>query len=460
MLEPPLRPIRQPGTKPWSLASEPNHAIPLHVEDVWHFEYFRVVCTKELSLYLGTGLWETLVLRAAFTERCILHGVLALGALSRNTVPSSVSRQPALSPGFLAGYSLGKYNLAIRELNRRITASPSSWQLAVLGSMIFIAIESLQRNHDVVKMHLQGALAIWQSHKDSGSNSAQTISEMAHVLNAFSRLGGQSLGLAKQYILTLLQIPAVPLAFTNISEARDTLSSIHGAMNSLFWKETSENPTLPQLPLSPALVQDLSTLLNILESWHALFAKFVGEHDMDAKTTTCVKILLVYHKIVFISASTYFYFSQTAYDAYLSDFSYIIDLATEILQAEHVGRAIPIRSDPCYTFDIATVQPLFFVACKCRDSLLRKRAIEAMEKIKGAAFYDTELLARVARCVVTIEESTSSAVGVSPVKVKEQDRLQDIQLSFGTAAQTCRVTAWKRQGDGGWQEVDFHLHTG
>ena len=449
--------MRQLGPKPWSLANEPGSDTPLQMMDVWNFEYFRVVYAKEFSLFLGTSVWETLVLRAALTERCILNAVLALGALSRNAVPSSVRKKPALPPEFPIRYSLTKYNQAIQELNGRLAASPSSWELAVLGSLIFIVVESIQGNYDVAQMHLRGALAILKSCELSSDGSPQPRADLAHVLNAFSRLHGQSLGLQEHYIHTSLRFPVLPPAFGNISEARSFINSITGAINSLFWKGATQNDGLLQLPSNPALERDLSILLGLLDSWNALFSRFINCHVMDTKTESCIKILLIHHRVARISALVYFNSSELAYDAYTSDFSTIVDLATKIIAAEQNPSTSRTQSSPNFTFDITLVQPLFFVACKCRDSTLRRYAIDVMENIRGQSFCDIRLLTRVARRVVTLEESQGSTSGMSPCIIEEQDRLRDIELDFNIAA-TCTIRAWKRLDGGELSEVIAHLH--
>ncbi|KAF7559805.1 hypothetical protein G7046_g4359 [Stylonectria norvegica] len=428
--------------------------------DAWHFEYFRVVCAKEISLYLGTGLWETLVLRAALTERCLLLGVLALGALSRNFLPSGVYGRLALVPGFPADYSLRQYTLAIRELNSRLAASPDSWELAVQGSMIFIAIESLQGNRSVAQMHLRGSLAVLRKYGGLGAGSSQSTADMAHVLDALSRLEGHSSNLTEHRILAILQFPTLPPYFASISQARDSLNSINGTLNSLFGQGTIINQTPPQLPLSSGLVQGIATFTRLLESWLTLFKKFIEDHSVDNKTASCTKILLIQHQVSKISASTYAYSDQSAYDLYISDFSHIVELATDILAAEYVDRAATSRSYPGLPFDMAVVQPLFFVACKCRDHAVRTRAIEAMNQMRGESFYDTQLLARVAKCVVDMEEQPLSRVGTSPAVIPEEDRIQDLNLDFGGANKTCQIIARKRQSSGAWGEVEASLSLG
>ncbi|KAF4980842.1 hypothetical protein FZEAL_3240 [Fusarium zealandicum] len=139
--------LQAPSSQIWGATS-------LDPTDVWNFEYFRVVCAKELSLFLGTDLWEKLIIQAASTERCILDGAVAAGALSKNMY---------LAPGYPNGYSLDKYNMALRVLGERLGSTPRGPEVTVLGSMIFVSVELLQGSTGGAELHLRGALAILNS---------------------------------------------------------------------------------------------------------------------------------------------------------------------------------------------------------------------------------------------------------------------------------------------------------
>jgi hypothetical protein len=63
-----------------------------------------------------------------------------------------------------------QYNLAIQELNNRLDSSARSWELALMGSIVFIAIEVLQEHEDKIQMHLRSAFAILNAHADIGTH--------------------------------------------------------------------------------------------------------------------------------------------------------------------------------------------------------------------------------------------------------------------------------------------------
>ncbi|KAI2629152.1 hypothetical protein GGS26DRAFT_115707 [Hypomontagnella submonticulosa] len=428
----------------------------MELVDTWHFEYFRVICTRELSSGLGTRLWESHVLPAAFTERFILHGVLALGALSRNMVPSRASGRLTSFPGYPAGYSMSKYNLAIQGLNRRLKASPHSWELAVLGSLIFTSIETLQGRDDVARMHLRGALAILANSEDAHAGNSLLKADLADGLDTISRFDTMPCRLAKPYVHIPLQLPSLPPRFRTINEARDSLSSITSAINSLHCKETLGVRSSPLYTPALALTQDITTLSHHLESWQTLFSAFIARRTPDIETKTCVQILLIHHQVALISVSTFFYSGVSGRNTDVSRFSHIIELARDVLRSEQESRTTTTQPRPGHSLDVAIVQPLFYTACKCKDGIVRRRAIELMDKIGEEAIFSTRQLSQVARWVVAMEEQPSPVRGSPGSTIKEEDMLHDIELTFDSEAGTCSITAWRRVNRT-WHEVSGQI---
>jgi hypothetical protein len=152
---------------------------PLCDIDVVHFEYFRDVCAPEFALYFESALWERYVLEAC-TEPCIGHAALAIGALSK------IHYRPSESSFQAAEYSIKQYNMAIRQLNNRLDASAQSWELALMASIVFVAIEVLQGYENHVRSLLHGAFALLRAHPDTiiGSDEQMNrcvVSEAASV---------------------------------------------------------------------------------------------------------------------------------------------------------------------------------------------------------------------------------------------------------------------------------------
>jgi hypothetical protein len=141
---------------------------PLHDFDVLHFEYFREVCAPEFSLFFELALWERIVLEACI-EPCIGHAALAIGALTRSHYQPSGSGDASLQVESVTEYSIKQYNLAIQELNSCLDISTRSWELAILGTIVFVAIEVLQGYDNKVQILLCSAFAILKAHPDTAT---------------------------------------------------------------------------------------------------------------------------------------------------------------------------------------------------------------------------------------------------------------------------------------------------
>jgi hypothetical protein len=128
---------------------------PLSEFDELHFEYFRDFRAAEFSLYFELESWQAIIMQGVYTEACMWHAALAIGALGRSRyLPNTtISIEPN-------EYGLRQYTLAIQKLNQRLDSSTRGWELALLGSIVFIAIEMLLGQNNRVQIHLQGAFEI------------------------------------------------------------------------------------------------------------------------------------------------------------------------------------------------------------------------------------------------------------------------------------------------------------
>ena len=159
---------------PLKIHQQPGNGSVTRQCDTVHFEYFRLVCAKEFALYFELPPWETTLLRVVHTEPCLHHAALALGALSRSRYqPGSLrSLHQSTSP---IEYATTQYSLAIERLNNRLDASSYSYELAVLASIIFIALEVLQEHGNQVQALLRISWAILEVASKARSTEMQDL---------------------------------------------------------------------------------------------------------------------------------------------------------------------------------------------------------------------------------------------------------------------------------------------
>jgi hypothetical protein len=268
-------------------------SLPIPSEEIHHFDYFQVVVTEEFSAFFNSNLYKQLVLTTAHHEQFVLNAVLAIGALRRFQLDPSVI-STTWNDAAVFAYVTKKYTTASQLLRQSIENGTATWRLAVLGCLVFIAIEVLQGHEFGAILHMKNAVAILKSVRSpalpqpstplspillGGTASSSTgdipetvggnfpwglLGSSEDLVTAFTRLSVDEypfFGLAGPAPSVL---PTLPLRFESVPKARDSLNSIIGFMYSFFRRCGLNFNTLPRQPPPEnisATLSDLKTLL-------------------------------------------------------------------------------------------------------------------------------------------------------------------------------------------------------
>ncbi|KFA49248.1 hypothetical protein S40293_08337 [Stachybotrys chartarum IBT 40293] len=441
------------------ISNHPRSLAPLAASDIWHFEYFRVVFARQASLHLGSGAWETIIIRTSMTERCILDGIIAIGALSRNLVPSKVLGSSTYLPGSSADYALKKYAMSLHGLNKRLNESPSNWELAVTGGLVFHTIACLRGHNYTAEMHLRSAQAILKNPNTAVTYGTKTMRvDIGDALHALGRLHSTMAWEMNGPVAPLVPASsaslALPPVFSNIDEARDTLNRISGALNGLCWRE---NKNASRLSSTSSSGQYKAQVLQLLEAWRILFEQSSSSIASAICHGACMNILRMQYESTYIFAYTTSKDAEMAYDRHISRFQQIVELGAQVIAAE-AQKSSKLSSKAMPSLNAAVVQPLFFVACKCRDGALRRRAVATLELIDRETMSEARGWVSIARWIMEIEEITVEGTERLCNDIGEACRLQEVDISMDGAAGRCNITGWRREIDGQWEKVSGSVH--
>lgn len=433
-------------------------------EESSYFDFFRIVCTQDFSAYFNSNLWKGLILQAAHTEPFVFHAVLAIGSLRRTC------HHAPIYPVSIIEYSLKKYNLASRLLSERIKNGTAGWKLAILGSLLFIAVEVLLANEMGALIHLRSGEAILRNLPSSNSKFTDRAADtyLEHV-SSFSTVDGDSEDLVTAYTrLSVEEYPFLGLCgttsrhvtylskkFNTMLDARTSLNSIVAATHSFYRRHGAlDLKTLPFQPLPDKVALELWDLQEVLQVWHRQTEAFLSMQNMnEAAMSLGSKALIVQYLVAWIKLSTYFFESQIAYDEYFSQFEEIVSLTSYAVVADHSAYLKSLGRDPCYTLDITLAQPLYFVACKCRDAQLRRQAIRMMKLVGKEGIYTGRTVAKVAEWVVGNEENGHPTREL----VVEGNRFYNVSFEFDIMTKTGRVWASRKSVHGQWEQVNETL---
>lgn len=449
---------------------KPVPTLMLSESDAQNFDYFRVVCAQDFSRYFEVKLWQRLVVQAAASEPCILHAVLAIGCLSQIREEREEGAVIDASTSQFS-YFLIHYNTAIKLLRQNLQSPNANWVLALLGSLVFIAIEVLQSHDDVAYMHMRKAFAILRNLPDFEPYSGHKLESLTDkhcsfrsldiplqvapsddlddLISAFSRLDVQVSSFSNIHSSGHLRIPILPAVFEDLDNARELLNSVIAATQYVRNNCPEEVKTLPYAPIPDHLMQEAVKVQDLLLSWLLIFTKSKERYTTaDIKIQGSINILQIHYLVTWINISTHFYRDQVSFDKYKTQFEQIISLGTAVMEADQANpRAL--RSRPCYMLDIGMVQPLYFVACRCRDPILRRRAINVMKNVREERVNDVQTLTKVAHWIVEKEEEGLVGVDI----VLEIKRFHGIELDFSQPGVKCKITAKRKVALRGWEFV-------
>ncbi|KAL2067907.1 hypothetical protein VTL71DRAFT_16005 [Oculimacula yallundae] len=324
-------------------------------DEIQHFDFFRKVCTESFSMHSNSDIWKGHILQAAHTEPLVLHGVLAIGALARSNTQVSISIE------VLQGHEIGAF-IHLRSGEAIIKSLPSS------------------------RPEILSSLAT-SGPKYSDKVTTET-GDSEDLVSAYTRLSVEEypfLGLCGS---SYIPAPKFPLYFDNITDARSTLNSIIAATYPFYRRHgNADLKTLPLKPLPTKVAIELSDIQTLLQSWHQEMERFIADQgDMDDVTSLGAKAVMMQYLVTFVRTSTYFYKNQLIYDQYIPQFRELMELTAGAVLADHAPYIKSRGKGPCYTLDMAMVQPLYFLDCGCRDSELRRQAICIMKLFGRGGF--------------------------------------------------------------------------
>ena len=130
------------------------------------------------------------------------------------------------------------------------------------------------------------------------------------------------------------------------------------------------------------------------------------------------KSLRVQHTAAFVWLTDCTEIEEISSDAYKHHYANIVQWSHELTTpAEDTYKdpsiaarmaSLTIEGLPKFTLSVAYIPPLYLVAIKCRDPVIRREAITVLQTTKGReGLWDARAHAKVARRVVEIEESST-----------------------------------------------------
>ena len=429
---------------------------------VFHFFCHRTA--SEISGYLPSEFWDTLLLQASHTDPAILHAVVALGSL-HEMYEEHGSR--CLEDGVALDrrhFALQQSNKAIQHLSTQLSLSPPSGEVILICCLLFICLETFQGDYQAALTHLNSGLRILGSllHQDRHPtlpNEMSTYHDRQFVETTLAPLFIQLDLQASTYINTRpvnyeliaddLQAavgPPVPGRFANLAEAQKSLNDqlhfmIHYEHEA--WQKLAAARSDPHHePPDDLMAMFLEAHANHrarLETWLLTFNTYLTEYSvmLGSKELRAAIVLKIHHitsKIV-LEATLYDY--ETGFDELVDDFGRIVALAETLSKTPSSTAQSGLK--PAYYFGWGVLPSLYYTAVRCRDPTIRRKAhalLSAAPRREGV--WDSLILASIIRWQIDEEESGLDEVACAE-DVPISARIYIVERSLRVAERRCLV---------------------
>ncbi|KAE8137201.1 C6 zinc finger domain protein [Aspergillus pseudotamarii] len=459
----PTKVVHRQSRPAWTMVS-PDHRLILRPGTREERQYVELFCSQTsqaLSGFFSPQLWNFQLPRLSQSEPTIRHAIAALGAAHERSILNPSAENAVVTEQFI----LQQYNKSIQYLMEHLTAPKSqSVDLLLVTCGLFVCLEIVRGNNKQAFNHLAAGATILHRRAHFANTTPQSMDIDRELSHLFFRLNMQ---------LSLFGRPLVPLtighkgtqppsaegkaSFSSIEEARHCLD---GLMNKAlrFVRLSLQNPT----PSDATRIQQRQKQQDIKEEFDAwamalnkMMARRGNSKTLDKRGPLTLRL---HHQVSLIWLQACFATDQMGFDNFRSNFETIVRLAEEVV------RLGPDQEKPSpangFSLESGITPPLWFTAVKCRDPIIRRKAIQILSHYrKREGMWDMGLFFKVAELVLESEEAELSSLPIEKRVPEDRQRIYDPILPEEIVASPCQVILLSRPDgvDGGWHTRTVYI---
>jgi hypothetical protein len=174
----------------------------------------------------------------------------------------------------------------------------------------------------------------------------------------------------------------------------------------------------------------------------------------DTMTPETANLLLAYHLTFLklhtaLSASESIFLTRECIDAFRA-----ILVHASIILTQRNGSSYSKDQDTStqrrtsfFSLETSTIEPLYYMAIKCRHPVFRRRALDLLKIGGREGVWDGHIMSRVASHAISIEESTVSSLRL----MSEMDWTRDVGQTTGSEAKYEKTDFGPGDGAEGWE---------
>ena len=249
--------------------------------------------------------------------------------------------------------------------------------------------------------------------------------------------------------------PHIPACFNSLEEAQNSLYYQHNRCLKVaydFDNTVSHADQIdPQTECAclDSYCQNRTAFRSILQKWNAAFEAFLMKAGatMDSKALQGAAVLKINHRITALQIEDHgqdTVQSSLCWDSRRRECEEIVDLASSIIKT-HSDKSNNRSPKPMFSMDQSIVTPLFSIAHRCRDPIIRRRAIALLYSApRQEGLWHSIITARVAEKIMMMEEAGLGEVK-SSADVPDENRISEIDVKFDLQGRKGYLKGSRRQ---------------
>ncbi|PWY68190.1 hypothetical protein BO83DRAFT_409770 [Aspergillus eucalypticola CBS 122712] len=356
----------------WKLTSDEQRCI----------SFFQNRIGPSIVAYFDCFLWQRLVLQLSQVEPAAFHALVAFSAIYADYEARGVLVNNNNPDNALQRFALDQCGRAYKWLNSRSASQdPGFRDIILVCCVLFIMTEWMRGQYDSAKIHLKNGLRILEGDQTLTAATA-----------AFSSVFGQCLGeslasLKVQSTYFGIEEPTQPQppkspdpgtpilddkVFYTLLDARLTFEPLMGDIFQfhLFTSRLSEEETSLNYGQLSDIQFELSSRLNRFAIALELFC-ISSYHQLSRNAQRSLRTMQLHQQVLSIVVNlSLLGHEHDVLDFYNPSFEHILSL-TEAIIASFTNR-------PSVCLDMGVILPLSFVATRCREPLIRARALRVL----------------------------------------------------------------------------------
>lgn len=401
----------KPVTLLWSEDRQVQHSL----------QFFVRHSAPQLSGYFDSPFWQQMLLQSGFQSPAVTHAIAAIGALHEKLLAGADKKE--LSNPRKCSFALEQCNQSIQHLTSPIDGGNPDLKLLLTTCILFTCFEAMQGHYEQAISHAkQGYVLLEQYANDPQSKPCEMgafAAELSQVCLMMKRLQTQKKGLlAKQYHtvgedLGVGDVPQ-PAYFETLQEARIALAGMINQL-SIFFLDLDLNDDFYEMIHDSATRCSSQTAW--LEAWERAFSQLLArkQTELTPSERRGAMVLKAHHLVCEILSNVDFSKGALGWDRFQSSFTAIVDLAEAVLEASPESATSRSEDHPSNAgtklcFSLGILDPLYEVCARCRNPLLRRRALDLLTcHPRQKCFWGSWSAWKVGKYLLHLEEETDSS---------------------------------------------------